>query len=235
MKTAICLIIKDENDYLEEWLNYHRLIGFDHFFIYDNLSVVPISKTLSNETDVTIKLWVDNEIASQCRAYEDCCKNNSDFDYIAFIDTDEFIMLNGYNSVKEFLTSIDKEFSAVALSWRNYGQPSPYFAEKTTMLNYVYYHEDFHVKCIANPKKVITFPTPHAPQINGNCINELGDIVNGPWSNHTSKNIWIKHIWTRSKNEFVEKINRGSGDKIFRSRSIIDFINYNDACIITRV
>ena len=51
-KIAICLICKDENQYLEEWLNYHRSLGFNHFFIYDNnrlyrnsLGARPIGKT----------------------------------------------------------------------------------------------------------------------------------------------------------------------------------------------
>jgi hypothetical protein len=232
MKIAICLIIKDENDYLQEWLNHHRSMGVDHFFIYDNQSTIPISKTLSNETDVTIKIWTDNEIASQCRAYKDCCNYNSEYDYIAFIDTDEFIMLNGTNNIKDFLGSFRKPFDAFAMSWRNYGQPQPYFTEKTDSTNYVYYCENIHVKCFADPKKVIWFPTPHSPQINGICVNELGALVNGPYMDHTSKNIWIKHIWTRSESEFVEKINRGSGDKVFRYKSLTDFINYNDGCTI---
>jgi hypothetical protein len=38
MKIAICLIIKDENEYLQEWMDYHRKVGVSHFYIYDNNS-----------------------------------------------------------------------------------------------------------------------------------------------------------------------------------------------------
>ena len=33
---AICAIVKNEHDYLLEWMAYHRLVGVDHFLIYNN-------------------------------------------------------------------------------------------------------------------------------------------------------------------------------------------------------
>ena len=41
--TSICLICKDENPYINEWLEYHIGIGINHFYIYDNMSTVPIT------------------------------------------------------------------------------------------------------------------------------------------------------------------------------------------------
>jgi len=232
MKIAICLIIKDENEYLQEWIDYHRSIGIDHFFIYDNESKEPVK---DDSKDVTVKLWTDNIHASQCRAYKDCCINNSNYNYIAFIDTDEFIMLNGYSNIKDCLQSISMSFDALVLSWRMYGQPKPYFTNKTPMTDYIYYHENIHVKSLVNPKKVIEFKNPHNSIITGICIDELGNKVKGAWNIHTSKNIWIKHIWTRSESEFKIKIERGTGDKVIRERTMQDFINHNDQCKIKDV
>ena len=59
--------------------------------------------------------------------------------------------------------------------------------------------------------------------------------VKGAWNIHTSKNIWIKHIWTRSQSEFKIKIERGTGDKVVRERTMQDFINHNDQCKIKDV
>ena len=48
MKVGICAIIKDcYEPYLKEWLNYHREIGVEQFYIYDNESAVPITGVLS--------------------------------------------------------------------------------------------------------------------------------------------------------------------------------------------
>jgi hypothetical protein len=45
---STCCMIKDENEYGEEWINYHRKIAVKHFYIYDNNSKVPIADTLKN-------------------------------------------------------------------------------------------------------------------------------------------------------------------------------------------
>lgn len=35
---SIGAIFKDEAPYLAEWIEFHRLVGVEHFFLYDNLS-----------------------------------------------------------------------------------------------------------------------------------------------------------------------------------------------------
>jgi hypothetical protein len=56
--TAICLMIKNDQDYLQEWLDHHREIGFNHFYIYDNEST-PAYTNLGD--DVTIIPWGENQ------------------------------------------------------------------------------------------------------------------------------------------------------------------------------
>lgn len=34
--SAIAAIFKNENRYLQEWIEFHHLVGFEHFFLYDN-------------------------------------------------------------------------------------------------------------------------------------------------------------------------------------------------------
>jgi len=105
-KIALCLFIKDENDYLKEWLEYHRSIGIQHFFVYDNNSKIPIVNT---DSDVTVIVWKEDIVGKQSNAYYHCANNNKDYRWIGFIDTDEFIIVdnivdfldnyNNYNSV----------------------------------------------------------------------------------------------------------------------------------------
>ncbi len=35
---SICSIFKNEAKYFEEWLEYHLMIGVDHFYLYNNFS-----------------------------------------------------------------------------------------------------------------------------------------------------------------------------------------------------
>jgi len=239
MKIAICAIIKNENEYLSEWINYHKKIGIDHFFLYDNQSDYSVMSYLSEflndfiqDKSISVNIWKDNEVGSQMRAYKNCCKNNQNYDYISFIDIDEFIVINKkFNSLQELLFDY-KEFSGLCISWRMYGKPKPYFECRKPMNDYIHYFENSHVKTIVSPKDVINFPDPHLPLVKKQCVNEDKEIVKTPNSKHLSKDIWIKHIWTRSENEFKEKIKRGSGDKVSRIYRMSDFYEHNDKCIL---
>ena len=43
---AVVAIMKDEEPYVKEWLDYHLLAGVDHFYIYDNDSKEEFKKIL---------------------------------------------------------------------------------------------------------------------------------------------------------------------------------------------
>ena len=36
MKVALVCIAKNEDNYIEEWVLYHKKLGFDRIFIYEN-------------------------------------------------------------------------------------------------------------------------------------------------------------------------------------------------------
>lgn len=233
MKIGVCLIIKNENDYLEEWLIHYRSLGVDKFFIYDNNSTIPIT---SSDDDVDVILWDDEKFGSQNNAYLNCCRTYSSFDYIGFFDTDEFY----YSKTMNIKTDINyfKEkfgnFNGFAIYWRMYGKPLPYFTERQPMINYRQYHINGHIKSFLNPNSVINFRDPHFGTINnGKYIDEIGRNVMGPIGNHTSEYAWIKHIWTRSESEFKEKLIRG--DANLRKKRYTDFneyYEYNNNCIL---
>lgn len=35
---SICAIFKNEAKYLKEWIDYHLIVGVDHFYLYNNYS-----------------------------------------------------------------------------------------------------------------------------------------------------------------------------------------------------
>jgi hypothetical protein len=48
---VICAIIKNEADYIYEWLSYHAFLGISHFYLYDNNSM--------DNTRAVIASWPD--------------------------------------------------------------------------------------------------------------------------------------------------------------------------------
>jgi len=119
---SVCQIFKDEAPYLREWIEYHRLIGVEHFYLYDNNSTDGYESVLSPYIErgiVNLIPWPRQ--AAQVAAYEDCIRRFKDESrWIGFLDVDEFVVPVAARSFPEFL----KRFSnrpAVLLYWRFFG------------------------------------------------------------------------------------------------------------------
>jgi len=238
MRIAICLCIKDENQYLEEWLNHYIKLGVDHFYMYDNESKVPVVQTILEIRNlpsgiVDVIEWHDNATGSQQRAYLDCTRKNQDYNYVGFLDTDEFYMSKTMDIKRDFWNIEEKygKNDALGFYWRVYGQPKPYLEQRQPADAYTHWFPFNHIKSFVRPNAIINFPDPHKANIEGRYIDELGRKVERPVGEHTSEEIYIKHIYTRSIPEWQEKITRGSGDKVNRWKTMDEFYRYNDQCV----
>ena len=124
MKTCIIAIAKNENLYIKEWVQHHLKLGFDRIFICDNNNSgdEKISDVIDNER-VTILDYHDIR-GVQTRAYTEQFLNNRDeYDWLAFIDIDEFIMLEPKyeGSIKNFLSDpLFEDAKIVRLYWKIY-------------------------------------------------------------------------------------------------------------------
>src|ERR1700733_4250019 len=48
---AICAIFRDEAPYLKEWIEFHKLVGVEHFYLYNNCSEDDYSAVLQTYID----------------------------------------------------------------------------------------------------------------------------------------------------------------------------------------
>jgi len=97
MKSAICLIVRNEVRDIAEWIAFHALIGFDTQIIFDNGSddgTTAIIRAAAEIHDVRYHFWPNSTQRSQVLAYEAACQAyRREFDWIAFVDSDEFVVL----------------------------------------------------------------------------------------------------------------------------------------------
>jgi hypothetical protein len=122
MNTCIIAIAKYENLYIQEWVNYHLNIGFDRIFVCDNNDSdgEKISDVINDER-VTILDYHDMRGVQTSAYTETFVKYKNEFDWLAFIDIDEFIILDEkyHNNIKEFLSDhIFDDADIVRLSWK---------------------------------------------------------------------------------------------------------------------
>ena len=119
---SICAIFKNESQYLKEWIEYHLLIGVDHFYLYNNNSEDNYIEVLADyikKGSVTLIDWPYNQ--AQMQAYCDCIeKYKSDSNWIGFIDIDEFVVPRKQNSIYDVMEKY-KIFPAIVFYWRLFG------------------------------------------------------------------------------------------------------------------
>jgi len=120
---SIGAIFKDEAPYLKEWIEYHLLIGVDHFYLYNTESSDHFQKVLKKYIDqniVTLTHWpeaykYDNEdndylwaLSTQLPAYENAVnfKARGETKWLALLDIDEYLV-SPKEGIKELLIKYD--------------------------------------------------------------------------------------------------------------------------------
>lgn len=95
--SAIILLIKDENRYLKEWLDWHLALGFEHVYIYDNGEKDHVQDIVDlyaaeMQQKVTVIDWTGHHTHIQQDAYNHFLSNyKGDVRWGLFIDSDEFL------------------------------------------------------------------------------------------------------------------------------------------------
>ena len=119
---SLCLMFKDEAPYLREWLEYHLLVGADHFYLYDNNSSDGFEEVIRPYLEaglVTLIRWPQEH--AQTAGYEDCIRRfQGESDWIGFIDVDEFLVPVEEESLVSFLDRFSHRPS-VLIYWRFFG------------------------------------------------------------------------------------------------------------------
>lgn len=124
-KTILCAIVKNEMEYLLEWIAYHKIIGFEKIVIYDNDSQDGTSRVLEvlHENNVIQHIsWCDKiSRVPQLSAYKDALERQS-CEWICFLDADEFLNLsNTHYTIGSFLDSFSQNVGAIGMNWKVFG------------------------------------------------------------------------------------------------------------------
>lgn len=127
----LCCIAKNEDLYIEDWIVYHFNIGFDEIVIYDNNDEErkeDLKKLLKNSSKISSNMRKHIHIKKcngykfyQKTAYFQCYQQN-EFDWIAFIDIDEYIVLNNWSNIKAMLNdTMFDNCEGIVLGWNLIG------------------------------------------------------------------------------------------------------------------
>lgn len=216
---SICLIVKDDHDYIREWIQYHLSIGIDHFYITDNGSEPPLDETIHDYIEHGLVTYrYDTRQRPQCAVYNECIqRHRDDCIWIAFIDSDEFIVLKRHVSIKEFLQSYE-QYGSLSVGWYLFGSNGHQEKQKLVLPSYTkripisnYY------KTIVRPSHVAMMHVHnvehHTPDYF--TVDEMFSRVSGPFPIYQNTSlIQLNHYVLRSHQDFEEKLARGGGTSV---------------------
>jgi hypothetical protein len=106
---SVCAIYRNEARYMPEWLEFHRLLGVDRFYMYDNRSTDDHMEVLAPYIEEGTVVWHDWPMfPGQRECYEQCLADHGhESRWIAFIDLDEFMFSPTRRPVSDVLTEFE--------------------------------------------------------------------------------------------------------------------------------
>lgn len=221
---AVCAIYRDEAPYLAEWVEFHRLMGVERFFLYDNGSVDDHLEVLAPHLDdgvVTIRSW--QRYPGQNEAYEHCAaEHRDDARWVAFIDTDEFLFSPAGTPLPEVLRDYEQHV-AVAVNWAMFGSSGhERKPEGLVTENFLWRVRDdgppnLLVKTIADPRFVQRCRNPHYLFYSDDrhAVDErFREVPFARTQDVSFERLRINHYFTRSDEEFLHKLRKGKADQL---------------------
>ena len=229
-QVSIAAIFQNEAPYLSEWIDFHHLLGVEHFYLYNNLSNDAWEKTLRPYVRAGLVEVIDWPYESssavewkpiQNKCYEDAVRRaKGETKWLALIDTDEFICPLKDENIPQFLKNYEP-YAAVVVWWHCFGTshvqklgPGELLIEKLTSCAFKEAPENHHYKTICQPKRVRAIANAHQvrPLMPYKIVNEG---KKSPKNGITKEKVQLNHYWTRDiwfmENEKIPRHDRWSG------------------------
>ena len=233
---SIACIAKDEGSYIKEWIEYHKLVGVERFYFYDNESTDNTREVL--EPYIQDGTVVYNYVEGKCLqnlAYADAIvKYKNQTRWLAIIDLDEYIVPTSTDTIPQFLKAYEK-YPAVGINWvvfdSNGHKTKPTVEGGLVTANYTRSKKSFYIKSIHNPKKVIGIFDPHYAIYKNDefAVNEDFEVLYGSVTKkHLSNKIQINHYYSKSEEEYVKKTARGNADSDKKREYFEEYVNFSE-------
>lgn len=227
---SICAIFKDEAHNFKEWIEFHKIVGTEHFYLYNNFSsdnFLDVLKPYIEEGLVTLTEWPF--VQGQMKAYEHCFENHkNDSKWISFLDLDEFIVPIKSESLSAWLQKMER-FPCVLVYWKMFGTSGRVEGnkqklvveqytvswEKLVNIGKVFWNTDFIISDYSSMHIIPTSFKVLGKTITVPPVNQFKKFVK--WDIHRSGNlrlndveIQINHYWSKSfKDTVITKFARG--------------------------
>lgn len=227
---ALVGIFKNEGHILEEWIQHYIREGVDIFYLIDNGSTDNyIDKIQPYINSGKVVLNIDDTKYQQSLLYNkyylDVCKQSA---WTIVVDLDEFLYSrNGFNTIKEYLNSVNTSICRIMIPWKMYGsngfinQPEEVIQSFTKRQQYTNNY-NINTKTIVRGNALIRLDIHNSYVKNDNTIN--GNMRINEKILHSS-NLHLNHYAIQSI-DFFTKIKMTRGDVNYKNSNNVRNFEY---------
>jgi hypothetical protein len=234
MRVALVCIAKNEENYIQEWIDYNLKLGFDDIFVYQN----NWRYNINSKNVHTIEFDGD---CMQEAAYNHFIKSNYDnYDWVAFFDVDEFLVLKKHDNIKKFIENYSN-YNAIGINWVLFGDNGLDFNGSYSLLPRFTKRQigvNEHIKSIVKLKNNF-YQSVHHP-VDVEIVSPNYQLFFGPFNPNGSDDVaQLNHYFCKTKSEWDNKRSRGRADlpieheNHIRSESDFHSHNFNDIQDVT--
>jgi hypothetical protein len=214
---SICASYRWEGPYLREWVAFHRLVGVERFFLYDNDSDDEHLDALAPYVDdgtVLLRHWPEYPMG-QVKAYAHCLAEHADdARWIAFVDVDEFLFSPRGTPLPEVLRRYER-WPGVGVNRVTFGTSGHARRPAGTVVESYTRRLDVpgmtaSVKSIVDPARATRPLNPHTFEYTaGHAVDENERPLEGTFAPTPSCDVLrINHYYTKSDEELLLKFSR---------------------------
>ena len=227
-RSIICAIVRNEDLYIHEWVQYHKFIGYDFIQLFDNN--INASAVLAELPKIYgenfIRICHVSGIGKQVKSYNYCLEQYRHTNtWATFIDIDEFLVLRRHPNVQSFLSEIGAEGGAISLNRIEFTSNGHIHYENKSVLE----------RFTTRQKKLDPFSKtiaylPHTTKVNVHIASliagktrrdchgrEILPVKQVSIFNGTEDIAAVNHYFTKSFEEFTYKRRRGFGTNIHQN------------------
>ena len=240
MSLTVCAIFRNEAPYLPEWIEFHRIVGFERFYLYQNNSDDNWQAVLRPYIEAGIVEVIDWPMPppAQVAAYQHFIDRHLGLEeWVAFLDCDEFLFSPKCDRVSEVLEQEPfRQRGAIAAHWMCLGasrqerRGDAPVIERFTWRPADRFATNEHVKSIVRVNRVESAGMdPHLFNVRGGTFTESGRLLSTGFSAPPT-HLWLRinHYITKSREEWIAKVARGRAD-VGSKRDPCEFDRYQ-AC-----
>lgn len=214
--------LKNEHEYIEDFVKYHKYVGVEHFVFFDR-EYHKLAEMFKDDPMVEVIHFPEGPDGVHAEAWAKLIgMNKGQTQWLALIDADQVLVPVKTDDVKQIL-KVYESFASLQLNWHSFGSsghltktPGSLY-ERFLMRAKGTEGSNTHTQFICQPDRTLALRThdPHHPRLDRHemSVNTAFKEVSGPFSAPPVHDVlWVAHYITKSKEEWATKNAKGRAD-----------------------